>query len=426
MQDSKPYSIELNLYNKNNPVELTRFFSVSFDTNKVNLSAKRKEKLVDELYKETKIKRKDDSFDEIFLTLIDKTVPPIPDNVLFIRNIEKMDLDLIIDCDYKKMALGDNLTGFLNLDFNNFDDFFKFFCTFIFIYLDKIPKTQLSKIFKGFNKNIINIGTNKPLHIANKVLLKQCAETFYETEKEYLIKMQSLFKNFVDYIFNNDRKKKLSKLNNAQRFYIFQNITEDLREISEDYICDYSLNFSFTDEEFMNELLSKIEEGISNPLSDEDFLINTITKNDPNGENIVGNKYDFKTNNLFTYFYIVLYHIVLNDIDYIKKCQVCGKYFFSDKNNTLYCNGKYAEDITCKEYGIKTSQKRKENEEPVYGKYRQIYAKKAMAVKRNPDIEYYKINYEKWKKEAKEFINDIKSGKKTYDEFDEWLDKNNK
>lgn len=423
MQDLNKYSIELNLYNKNNPVELTRFFSVSFDTSKVNLSAKRKEKLVDELYKETKIKRKDDYFDEIFLSLIDKEIPPIPDNVLFTRNIEKIDLNLIIDYDYKKMALGDNLTGFLNLDFNNFDDFFKFFCTFIFIYLDKIPKTQLSKIFKGFDKNIIHIGTNKPVYIANKVLLKQCAETFYETEKEYLIKMQLLFKNFVDYVFNNDRKKKLSKLNNAQRFYIFQNITEDLREISEDYICDYSLNFSFTDEEFMNELMNKIEKGFSNPLSDEDFLINTITKNDPNGENIVGNKYDFKTNNLFTYFYIVLYHIVLNDIDYIKKCQVCGKYFFSDKNNTLYCNGKYAEDITCKEYGIKTSQKRKENEEPVYGKYRQIYAKKAMAVKRNPDIEYYKTNYEKWKKEAKEFITDIKSGKKTYDEFDEWLDK---
>lgn len=424
MQDSKPYSIELNLYNKNNPVELTRFFSVYFDTSKVNLSDERKKKLVDKFYEETKINRIDDSFDEIFLTLIDKTVPPIPDNVLFIHDIEKMDLDLIIDCDYKKMALGDNLTGFLNLNFNNFDDFFKFFCTFIFIYLDKIPKTQLSKIFKGFNKNIIHIGTNKPLHIANKVLLKQCAETFYETEKEYLIKMQLLFKNFVDYVFNNDRKKKLSKLNNAQRFYIFQNITEDLREISEDYICDYSLNFSFTDEDFMHELFSKIKEGISNPLSDEDFLINTMTKNDPNGEKIVSNKYDFKTNNLFTYFYIVLYHIVLNDVDYIKKCQVCGKYFFSDKNNTLYCNGKYAEDITCKEYGIKTSQKRKENEEPVYGKYRQIYAKKAMAVKRNPDIEYYKINYEKWKKEAKQFVNDVKSGKKTYNEFDEWLDKN--
>ena len=421
MRNPNEYSIELNLYNKKNPVEITRFFSVVLDTRKVNLSAQNKEKLVDKLYKENKVQRKDDSFNEIFLSLIDKNIPPIPENLLFVRNIEKVDLNLILNYEYRKMALGDNLIAFLNLDLNNFDDFFKFFCTFFFIYLDNIPQKQLSKIFKGFDKNIINMGTNKPIHIANKELLKKCAESFYETEKGSLIKIQLLFRNFVDYIFNNNREKKLNNLSNAQRFYIFQNINKDLKEISKDYICGYSLNFSFTDEEFMNELLGKIQKGISNPLSDENFLINIMTKNDPNGEKIVGNKYYFKTNNLSAYFYIVLYHIVLNDIDYIKKCQVCGKYFFSDKNTTLYCNGNYSDGITCKEYGIKTSQKRKENEEPVYGKYRQIYAKKAMAVKRNPDIECYKTNYEKWKKEAKEFINDIKSGKKSYDEFDEWL-----
>lgn len=44
-----------------------------------------------------------------------------------------------------------------------------------------------------------------------------------------------------------------------------------------------------------------------------------------------------------------------------------------------------------------------------------------MAVKMNPNIEYYKTNYEKWKKESKEFISDIKPGRKTYDEFDKWL-----
>ena len=421
MRNPNEYSIELNLYKKNNPVEITRFFSIVFDTRKVNLSAQNKKNLVDELYKETKIKRKDDSFNEIFLSLIDKNVPPIPENLLFMRNIEKVDLDLILNYEYRQMALGDNLIEFLNLDFNNFDDFFKFFCTFFFIYLANIPQKQLSKIFKGFDKNIINIGTNKPIHIANNELLKQCAKSFYEIEKDSLIKKQLLFRNFVDYVFNNNREKRLNKLSNAQRFYIFQNINKDLKEISKDYICDYSLNFSFTDEEFMNELLVEIQKGISNPLSDENFLINIMTKNDPNGKKIVGNKYNFKTNNLSAYFYIVLYHIVLNDIDYIKRCQVCGKYFFSDKNTTLYCNGEYTDGITCKEYGIKTSQKRKENEEPVYGKYRQIYAKKAMTVKRNPDIEYYKTNYEKWKKEAKEFISDIKSGKKSYDEFDRWL-----
>ena len=53
------------------------------------------------------------------------------------------------------------------------------------------------------------------------------------------------------------------------------------------------LNFSFTDEEFMNELLGEIQKGISNPLSDENFLINIMTKNDPNCEKIVGNKYNF-------------------------------------------------------------------------------------------------------------------------------------
>ena len=424
MRNPNEYSIELNLYNKNNPVEITRFFSIVFDTRKVNLSAQNKKNLVDELYKETKIKRKDDSFNEIFLSLIDKNVPPIPENLLFVRNIEKINLDLILNYKYRKMALGDNLIAFLNLDFNNFDDFFKFFCIFFFIYLDKIPEKQLIKIFKGFDKNIINMCTNKPIHIANKELLKQCTKSFYETEKDSLIKIQLLFRNFVDYVFNNNREKKLNKLSNAQRFYIFQNINKDLKEISEDYICDYSLNFSFTDKDFMEELFGEIQKGISNPLSDENFLINTMTKNDPNGEKIIGNKYNFKTNNLSAYFYIVLYHIVLNDIDYIKKCQVCGKYFFSDKNTTLYCNGEYTDGITCKEYGIKTSQKRKENEEPVYGKYRQIYAKKAMAVKRNLDIEYYKTNYEKWKKEAKEFINDIKTHKKSYGEFDEWLDKN--
>lgn len=422
MSDNKPYLIELSLYNKKNPFEINKFCSVSFDTSKVNLSKEKKNKILGELYKEANMSRQDGGFDKVFLAAIDKQFPPVPSNVLFITDIEKIPLDLELTYDYNRIALGDNLTGFLNLDFNKFEDFFKFFCTFIFMFLNRIPKKQLNKIFKGFEPNVIYIETEKPIHIVDKSLLKQCAEQLYEDEKYYLIEMQTLFRNFVDYIFNNNREKKLNNLNNSQRFYIFQNISKEIKEFSEDYICDYSLSFKFHDRTFRNNMLDKIKDGISNPLADEDFLIDNILKNDPNGEKVIGHEYQFKTNNLFAYFYILLYHITLNDVEYIKRCQVCGKYFFWDKNNTLYCNGKYAEDITCKEFGIKTSQKRKENEEPVYGKYRQIYAKKAMAVKRNPDIEYYKINYEKWKKEAKQFVNDVKSGKKTYDEFDEWLD----
>lgn len=424
MSNAMSYFIELNLYNKKNPFEVNKFYSISFDTSKINLSDKQKNTLIDELYKESNIKRKDDAFDDIFLTLIDKHFPDFPDNTLFVHNIEKINLDLKLTYDYEKIALGDNLIGFLNLNFNKFEDFFKFFCAFIFMYIDKIPKRQLDKIFKGFEKNIIYIDAEKPIHIVDKSLLKQCAKELYDNEKNTLIEVQTLFRNFVNYIFNNNREKRLDKLTTAHRFYIFQNISEEIKKLSNDYICDYSLGFWFNDTTFRSNILNRITETLSNPLSDENFLIENILKNDPDGKKIVGHEYNFKTNNLFAYFYIILYYITVNDVEYIKKCQVCGKYFFSDKSNALYCNGKYSEDITCKEYGTKTSQKRKETEEPVYGKYRQIYAKKAMIVKRNPDIEYYKNNYEKWKKDAKQFINDIKNGKKTYDEFDKWLDKN--
>lgn len=47
-----------------------------------------------------------------------------------------------------------------------------------------------------------------------------------------------------------------------------------------------------------------------------------------------------------------------------------------------------------------------------------------MLVKRNPDIEVYKIDYENWKKEAKEFMDAIRSEEKTYKDFDKWLDEN--
>lgn len=424
MEKTESYSIELNLYNGKNPFELNKFYSISFDTNKINLSTKQTDKLVEQFYKEMNIKRKDELMDDLFLTLIHKQFPNFPANTLFVQDIEKIDLDLKLNYDYDKIALGDNLVGFLNLDFYKFEDFFKFFCTFIFRYFSKIPKKQLNKIFKGFDENIIYIDSERPTHIVEKSLLKECAKQLYESEKCYLIEKQKLFRNFVDYIFNNHKEKRLSKLTNSQRFYIFQNISEEIKNLSNDYICDYTLGFWINDPTFKSNILNKIKETLSDPLSDEEFLIENMLKNDPDGKKIIGHEYNFKTNNLFAYFYIILYHITLNNVEYLKKCQVCGKYFFSDKNNTLYCNGKYSKDITCKEYGIKTSQKRKENEEPVYGKYRQIYAKKAMMVKRNPDIEYYKTNYEKWKKEAKQFINDIKAGKKNYDEFDEWLNSN--
>ena len=425
MIDKNDYSIFLSLYYKDKSYESSKFVSILLDTKDINISFKDRIKLIDKMYEQSGIKRKDEVFTEYFNNSINSMFPHFNDILLFIDNLDKIDYTLVVSYEYHNIVLGDYLTGFLSLDFNKFIDFFKFFCTFIFIYEDQFNKKDHDIIFNRKLMNTIKVDDANIVPIDKQMLLSY-AEKIYDNEKEFLIHMQKLFRDFVDYVFNNNKKTRLANLSNSQRFYIFEHINPEIQNLSKEYICDYNLDFKFKNFDFTNALLKEIINKNPNPLSDENFLINTLEYNDPFGRNTIPSSYNFQTNSLYTYFYIILYHIVINDKDYIKKCQVCGNYFFSDKNTTLYCNGKYNKKMTCKEYGIKTSQKRKEEEEPVYKKYRQIYAKKAMMVKRNPDIEYYKKNYEKWKKEAKQFISDIKVGKKTYEEFDNWLDKNNK
>ena len=422
MVDKSKYSIQLSLYHKNKSYELSEFTSVILDTRNINISLRERKKLIDKMYEQSGIKRKDEVFTDYFSSIISKRYPNANDVLLFIANLEQIDYKLVVNYDKNNICLGDYLSGFLSLDFDKFIDFFKFFCTFIFIYEDKFNKKDHDIIFNKELMRTIKLDEDNIVPIDKQMLLKY-AENIYNDEKKSLIHMQKLFRDFVDYVFNNNRNTKLSTLSCSQRFFIFENINPEIKNISNNYICDYSLNFNFKNGYFYDALLKAIISKNPDPLKDENFLINTFADEDPFGRNTIPSSYNFQTNNLYTYFYIVLYHLVINEEDYLKKCHVCGKYFFSDKNSTLYCNGKYNKKMTCKEYGIKTSQKRKEEEEPVYKKYRQIYAKKAMMVKRNPDIPSYKTNYEKWKKDAKQFIQDIKNGKKNYDDFDIWLSK---
>lgn len=100
MEKTESYSIELNLYNGKNPFELNKFYSISFDTSKINLSTKQTENLVDQFYKEMNIKRKDELMDDLFLTLIHKQFPNFPANTLFVQDIEKINLDLKLSYEY--------------------------------------------------------------------------------------------------------------------------------------------------------------------------------------------------------------------------------------------------------------------------------------------------------------------------------------
>lgn len=48
-----------------------------------------------------------------------------------------------------------------------------------------------------------------------------------------------------------------------------------------------------------------------------------------------------------------------------------------------------------------------------------------MNARRISDIASVQEQYEKWRKETSKLLDDIKKGTKAYEEFDEWLDKNN-
>ena len=52
---------------------------------------------------------------------------------------------------------------------------------------------------------------------------------------------------------------------------------------------------------------------------------------------------------------------------------------------------------------------------------RSIYQAKQMRVRRNPDILSYKETFENWKTDAARWKKDIKKGRRTSEEFIQWL-----
>ena len=86
----------------------------------------------------------------------------------------------------------------------------------------------------------------------------------------------------------------------------------------------------------------------------------------------------------------------------------------------------YAMKVAIGLYEPKITKRNYKKDEPVYARYRKIYSQKSMLVKRYPNNRYYRHNYERWKEITRRFLDDIENGKKTYEEFNVWLDKEEK
>lgn len=289
------------------------------------------------------------------------------------------------------------LLDFISYDLNNINEYIIFFINYFDIVMDILDQNDLDSI--------------KLNTLYEIKYISDLAKKYYDRVVKEAKKMQVIFKMCIDFVYqmnNNEYTINLSKdLSKEQRFFVFNQVNnKPFKKISNNFKTINSLDYNY---EYVN---TKVPE----------VAISIIKAMDPKGEKIC-HQYQYETDNLFTAFYIMLYNIIGINNWYVKVCRNCGRYFLTQKATVGYCNRIVDRDMTCKDIGIKEQQKRKGEKEPVYKKYRQIYAKKAMMVKRNPDIPSYKTNYEKWKKEAKQFMQNIKKGTKTYNEFDNWLNK---
>ena len=289
---------------------------------------------------------------------------------------------------------GTNLINFLNTNFSNFNEYFVWFTKFFTSYIKYFEKSDIEnlKVDKSYSySEIENLG-----------------KKYFKLIKKDAIKVQKLYSEFVDYIFNKHSSENSRTMTNKMRFYIYY--TSHFKKLKQ-YVTDFQI-----DDAFNYKIVPEYLE------TSEEKLLEFFTT----GQHFADVYADIGATSpsIYTILYITLFQFVEENDYIIKKCKNCGKYFITDNPRINYCNNLYKEKQTCRDIGNQIAQRVKQENEIVYGKYRKIYAKKAMLVKRNPDIEVYKIDYENWKKEAKEFMDAIRSEEKTYKEFDEWLEEN--
>ena len=109
----------------------------------------------------------------------------------------------------------------------------------------------------------------------------------------------------------------------------------------------------------------------------------------------------------------------------IKKCQNCGMYFIPNaKTDEVYCdypkeNSKFRRDL-----GAFQSYTERLKQNKAMGEYRRTYQQKFMQVRKDKGNTKLVKDFDKWKKQAKEKINDMKKGKLTENEVYEWILKN--
>lgn len=360
------------------------------------------EQLIIELEDNTSESRKKELLSELeTLATTQKRVTPV--SLSFNHNINKLDGYIVFEPTTAVEHYDLSLLDFISYDFNVFNDYLLFFINFFDYFIDKLDDTDIK---------YIELDTLYPVSE-----IVEIAKKYYNKEKENLIYYQSLFKKCINFVYGIDNSINMKYLTHKQIFYLYNQIYPNtFAEFKQNFHSTDLLDYNYTDLPLKNETISI--ENINN-------LISAIEEADPTGRKL-SNLQQFKTNNLFTSFYITLFNIVSVNKMHVKICGNCKRYFITHKKNISYCDRNMGEYITCKDVGNKEYQKRKDENDEVYHKYRVLGTRKKTRVVRNPEIELYKKDLKQYREIGKQMYKDARSGKISKEEFQKWVDSQDK
>lgn len=300
----------------------------------------------------------------------------------------KKNMEFCISSDYKIniQPIATFLSDFLNCNFDEYNEFLNFFCKYSLSLLDY---KKLVKLFetntcsnKNFEKFILNMLDKNKIHYK---------------------KLQEQTDAILDYCLLNPNKKAL-EFKPIERLYVLRRISPTLTLLNESKCAYYSVNL-------FSSYPGETEKQIYDFLSKKKNEVTELSLILP---------YDISA---------ILYKSlcsILKEEVYLKICKNCSKYFIATNKSLSYCSNLAPNDTkkTCKEIGRRISFQNSKNNDPVLALYYQVYSRKSMMKSRNPDIEQYANNFNKFKEVGKKKINKYKKGEISSDDFKKWIQKN--
>ncbi len=285
------------------------------------------------------------------------------------------------------------LLRFLNADLSNFETANKtFFYAYGFEILRDLDKNYKFELKQNYS--------------SNEEYLKQATKIF-EDLKENLLDLQQELINAVTYIYNLDNNKDLEKYTYSERFAVY--LIKRMGKLYTYYKNDFIMRDSYS---------RKYQEIGSH--SEYDLLETLQNKNQ-----VLSMSDTHKSNDLSSICYAILEELSKTPNYPIKKCQNCGMYFVpTSKVDEIYCDYPKENSKTCRELGAFQSYTERLKQNKAMGEYRRTYQQKFMQVRKDKENKKLAKNFEAWKKQAKDKINDMKKGKLTENEVYEWIIKN--